>query len=61
MLNKLKELNKDLKIYSIHDDEFKKYGKVIEFDSAEFVKFWMVIAEFLSATLLSTSEPTAIC
>ena len=38
MLNKLKELNKDLKIYSIHDDEFKKYGAVIDFDSTEFVK-----------------------
>jgi len=38
MLNKLRELNKDIKIYSIHGDEFKKYGKVIDFDSSEFVK-----------------------
>lgn len=38
MLNKLKELNQDIRIYSIHDDEFKKYGKVIDFDSSEFVK-----------------------
>ena len=38
MLNKLRKLNKELKIYSIHDDEFKEYGNVIEFDSAEFVK-----------------------
>lgn len=38
MLNKLKELNSDIKIYSIHDDEFKKYGKVLDFNADEFVK-----------------------
>lgn len=38
MINKLKELNKDIKIYSIHDEKFKKYGKVIDFDSSEFVE-----------------------
>ena len=38
MLNKLKELNKDIKIYSVHSEEFKKYGRVIDFDSSEFVK-----------------------
>ncbi len=38
MLNKLRELNKDIKIYSVHSEEFKKYGRVIDFDSSEFVK-----------------------
>lgn len=38
MLNKLKELNKDIKIHSVHSEEFKKYGRVIDFDSSEFVK-----------------------
>lgn len=38
MLNKLKELNKDIMIYSVHDDEFKKYGKVLDFNADEFVK-----------------------
>lgn len=37
MLRKLKDLNPDIKIYSIHDDEFKKYGAVIDFDATEIV------------------------
>lgn len=37
MLQKLKDLNPDIKIYSIHDDEFKKYGAVIDFDATEIV------------------------
>lgn len=38
MLNKLKELNKGIKICSIHDDEFRKYSRVLDFDSSEYVK-----------------------
>ena len=30
MLEKLRKLNPDIKLYSIHDDEFKKYGVVID-------------------------------
>ena len=37
MLNRLKELNPDIKLYSIHDDEFKKYGVVIDVDASEIV------------------------
>ncbi len=38
MLEKLKKLNNDIKIYSIHDDEFKKYGVVIDVDASDMVK-----------------------
>lgn len=38
MLQKLKELNPDIKIYSIHDEEFKKYGAVIDVDASDMVK-----------------------
>ena len=37
MLNRLKELNTDIKLYSIHDEEFKKYGVVIDVDASEIV------------------------
>ena len=33
MLQKLKDLNPDIKIYSIHDDVFEKYGEVMDFDA----------------------------
>lgn len=38
MLEKLRRLNPDIKLYSIHDDEFKKYGAVIDTDATEMVK-----------------------
>ena len=38
MLEKLKKLNPDIKLYSIHDEEFKKYGVVIDTDATEMVK-----------------------
>lgn len=38
MLEKLRKLNPDINIYSIHDAEFKKYGKVIDLDTDEIVK-----------------------
>lgn len=38
MLQKLRNLNPNIKIYSIHDDEFKKYGEVINFDATEIVE-----------------------
>lgn len=38
MLSKLKELNPDIEIYSIRDEEFKKYGCVLDFDTDEIVK-----------------------
>lgn len=37
MLNFLKNLNPELKFYSIKDDEFKKYGRVLDFDSKEII------------------------
>ena len=37
MLAKLQSLNPELKIYSIHDDAFKKYGQVINMDTQEIV------------------------
>lgn len=38
MLNTLKEKNPTLKIYSVNDDEFKKYGKVItDYDTTQIV------------------------
>lgn len=38
MLEKLKKLNPDIKIYGIHDEEFKKYGAVIAFNAGEIVE-----------------------
>jgi hypothetical protein len=35
MLEKLKKLNPDIPLYSIHDKEFSEYGKVIDFDAKE--------------------------
>ncbi len=38
MLNTLKEKNKNIKIYSVNDDEFAKYGRVIKgFDVSEII------------------------
>lgn len=38
MVDRLKKLNPDIPIFSIHDDEFKKYGRVLDFDTSEIVK-----------------------
>ncbi len=38
MLEKLKKLNPDIKIFSIKDEEFKKYGRILDFDSKEIVE-----------------------
>lgn len=38
MLEKLREINPELKFYSIRDDEFKKYGKVLEIETSEIIK-----------------------
>ncbi|MCR4719920.1 MAG: DUF4867 family protein [Firmicutes bacterium] len=37
MLAKLKELNPELEIYSIKDEKFKQYGKIIDIDTNEIV------------------------
>lgn len=37
MLERLKKLNPDIKIFSIYDEEFKKYGKVLDIDTDEIV------------------------
>ena len=38
MINKLRKLNPELKIYSVHDEEFKKYGRVYDVDTSEIVE-----------------------
>lgn len=38
MLNKLKELNLGLSFYSVNDDEFKKYGRVLDINTDEIVE-----------------------
>ncbi len=38
MINKLRKLNPDISFYSIHDEEFKKYGRVINYDTNESVE-----------------------
>jgi len=38
MLEKLRKLNPNIKFYSINDEEFKKYGVVIDADATEFIK-----------------------
>ncbi len=37
MIDKLRKLNPDIEIYSIHDNEFKRYGRVLDFDTSEIV------------------------
>lgn len=37
MLEKLRKLNPDIEIYSIHDEAFKPYGRVFDFDTEEIV------------------------
>ena len=37
MKDKLKELNPNIKIYSIHSEKFKKYGKVLNIDADNYV------------------------
>ncbi len=37
MLQKLKKLNPELEIYSIRDEKFKKYGRVLNIDTKEIV------------------------
>lgn len=37
MLENLRKLNPDIKIYSIFDNEFKKYGKVLNIDTNEII------------------------
>ena len=37
MIEKLRKLNPELEIYSIRDEEFKKYGKVLTMDTQEIV------------------------
>ena len=37
MIEKLRKLNPKLNIYSVHDKEFKKYGKVLKIDNDELV------------------------
>ena len=38
MINKLRKLNPELKIFSVHDEEFKKYGRVYDVDTSEIVE-----------------------
>ena len=38
MLDKLKKLNPGIEIFSIRDDEFKKYGNVLRIETDEIVK-----------------------
>ena len=38
MINKLRKLNPELRIYSVHDEEFKKYGRVYDVDTSEIVE-----------------------
>ena len=38
MLERLRRLNPDIKLYSIKDEEFKKYGNVLDIDTEEIVE-----------------------
>jgi hypothetical protein len=38
MVDKLRKLNPYISIYSIHDEEFEKYGRVYDVDASEIVK-----------------------
>jgi len=38
MIEKLRKLNPELEIYSVRDEKFKKYGKLLDFNTDEIVK-----------------------
>lgn len=38
MINKLRELNPQIQFFSVNDNEFKNYGRKIEYDSKDIVK-----------------------
>lgn len=58
MLEKLKALNPDIKLFSVRDDEFKKYGRVLDFDTSEIIAACEKIAmpEENSKYLMSVDE-----
>ena len=38
MLSKLKELNKDIKLYDVTDEEFSSFGRIIDIDTKEIIE-----------------------
>lgn len=57
MLEKLKGLNPHIRIYSIKDDEFKKYGTVINTDASEIVKVCEGLGLPENGTLYTATVP----
>ena len=45
MLNKLKELNKDIPFFHVESDEFKPFGRVIDIDATEIIEVGEKIAK----------------
>ncbi len=56
MIKKLKQLNPELEFYDIHSDEFKKYGRVLDIDTASFVSACEKIKRPDSGTAYKMSE-----
>lgn len=58
MLNKLKELNKDIEVYSVFDSEFAMYGRVIDdVDAKEIVSVAKTIANPEKGSSYVPTEP----
>lgn len=58
MLNKLKELNKEINVYSVYDSEFSMYGRVIEdIDATEIISVAKTIEKPETGSKYVPTEP----
>lgn len=56
MLNKLKELNPTIEFYSIKDEEFKTFGRILELDGSEIIKAAEKLEEIKGGSKYVASE-----
>lgn len=57
MINALKKLNSDIEIHSIHSEEFKKYGAVLDIDAKEMIEACEKISLPENGSLYTASLP----
>lgn len=57
MITDLKKLNPDIEIHSIHSDEFKKYGMVLDVDPSEMIEACKNISIPENGTIYTPSHP----
>ena len=61
MLQKLRELNPDVKLYCVTDEEFAPFGRVLDCDTAEIVSVGETVAMPEGASSYVPSEPKFEC